>query len=290
MAVFKRYPNTPRRGPRAFAMLASLAGTAALVALAACSNDDATQVIPPVVLGMLETSAPTYDDGETQIYETYLPVPLPLRKPNDGEVPTGAADPYPHPPFDLASDTRITARFTISNLEDQPHTVELLLDPWNEFLRYSPGVVVGDEATTPNFSGIDRFFIIPPKGRIEGILTPDDIVEMAVDLGTAMELDKRPPAADGGFAGPALYNRAFNVQNRSSQPDPLLAPYIPKVVAGIVGFDLGLRTYEKAKVAVEVVLDVEDLNGDRVSPAGDDTRRVGRPGKVLSPPPPPAMP
>jgi hypothetical protein len=260
------------------------------VAVAACSNSGQTQVIPPVVLGMLETAPPTYDDGQMQIYETYLPVPLPLRKPADNEVPKGAADPYPHPPFDLASDTRITARFTLSNLEDKPHTVELLLDPWNEFVRYSPGVIVGDEATTPNFSGIDRFFIIPAKGRVEGILTPDDIVEMATDLGTAMELQKRPPPADGSFAGPALYNRAFNVQNRSSQPDPLLTPYVPNVVAGIVGFDLGLRTYEPAKIAVEVVLDVEDLNGDRVIPAGDDTRRVGRPGTVLSPPPPPMMP
>jgi len=284
MAVHERYRST-RLG-----RVAGLGCVSTILALVACSNSGETQVIPPVVLGMLATAPPTYDDGEMQIYETYLPVPLPLRKPSDGEVPKGAADPYPHPPFDLASDTRITARFTLSNLEDKPHTVELLLDPWNEFVRYSPGVIIGDEATTPNFSGIDRFFVIPPKGRVEGILTPDDIVEMAVDLGTAMSLKKRPPAADGSFAGPALYNRAFNVQNRSSQPDPLLAPYIPNVVAGIVGFDLGLRTYEQAKIAVEVVLDVEDLNGDRVIPADDNTRRVGRPGTVLSPPPPPAMP
>ena len=81
------------------------------------------------------------------------------------------------------------------------------------------------------------------------------------------------------FAGPALFNRAFNMQNRSSQDDPLLAPFIPRVVAGLVGFDLGLRTSAPAKIAVEVILDVEDLDGDRVIPADDDTRRVGRPGR-----------
>ena len=43
------------------------------------------QVIPPVVLGMLETAPPTYDDGQMQIYETFLPVPLPLRKPTDAD-------------------------------------------------------------------------------------------------------------------------------------------------------------------------------------------------------------
>lgn len=258
--------------------------TVAASSLAACANDGETQVIPPVVLGMVETTAPTYDDGQMQIYESYLPVPLPLRRPGDGERASGDANPYPRPPFHLASDTRITARFTLSNLEDKPQTVELLIDPWNEFVRYSPGVVVGDEMTTPNFSGIDRFFVLPPLGRVEGILTPDDMVELATDLGTAMKLDRTPPAADSPFAGPALYNRAFNVQNRSSQPDPLLAPFIPSVVAGLVGFDLGLRTYAPAKIAVEVVLDVEDLSGDRVIPAGDDTRRVGRPGTALSPP------
>lgn len=256
--------------------------------VAACANEGDTQVIPPVVLGMTETTPPAYDDGQTQIFETYLPVPLPLRRPTDEERPRGDAAPYPRPPFHVAGDTRITARFTLSNLEDKQRIVELLIDPWNEFVRYSPGIVVGNDSATPNFSGIDRFFVIPPLGRIEGIITPDDVVELATDLGTAMALDKRQVDPMSAFAGPALFNRAFNTQNRSSQPDPLLAPFIPKLVAGLVGFDLGLRTAEPAKIAIEVVLDVEDLNGDRVIPAGDDARRVGRPGTALVPPAAPA--
>jgi len=257
-----------------------------LLALGACASTDEEQVIPPVVLGLLETAPPTYDDGQVQIWETFVPVELPVRRPTDEERPRGEAPPYPRPPFHLASQTRITARFTLSNLDNVPHTVEILVDPWNEFVRYQPGVVVSEEATTPNFSGIDRFFVLPPLARVEGIITPDDMVELATDLGTAMRIAAAPPAADSPFAGPALYNRAFNIQNRSSEPDPVLGPYFPAVVAGIVGFDLGLRTYERAKVAVEVVLDVEDVDGDRVIAAGDMGRRVGRPGTVLSPPAP----
>ena len=255
-----------------------------LTLVAACADKGETQVVSPVILGMVETSAPTYDDGQMQIYEAYLPVELPLRRPTDDERPKGQADPYPRPPFHNASDTRITARFTISNLEDKPHVIELLLNPWNEFVHYEPGVIVDEEATTPNFSGINGRYIIPALGRIEGIITPDDFVELATDLGTAMKLQKAPFGADSQFAGPALYNRAFNVQNRSSQPDPVLGPFIPSVVANIVGFDLGLRSYDPAKVAVEVVLDVEDVNGDRVIPEGDSARKVGRPGTALSPP------
>lgn len=254
---------------------------AVLASFCACANEGESQVIPPVLLGMLETSPPTYDDGQEQIYETYVPVPLPLRR---GEANGGDADPYPRPPYHLAKHTRITARYTLTNLENKPNTVELLINPWNEFVRYEPGVITSDEATLPNLSGIDKFFVMPPLSRIEGVITPDDMVELARDLGTAMKLLRQPPAADGQFAGPALFNRAFNEQNRSSQPDPVLAPFIPAVVANLVGFDLGLRTSAPARVAVEVVLDIEDVDGDRVLEVGDDARRAGRPGAALTPP------
>jgi len=270
----------------------SIFGLALVLALPfGCANKGETQVMQPVVLGMLETAAPTYDDGQMQIYEAYLPVELPLRQPSDDERPKARPIPTPRPPFHLASDTRITARFTLSNLEDKEHTVELLVNPWNEFVRYEPGVIVTEEETTPNLSGINSRVILPPLGRLEGIITPDDFVELATDLGTAMKLHKTPPPADSQFAGPALYNRAFNVVNRSSEPDLVLGPYFPAVVANIVGFDLGLRTYEHAKISVEVVMDIEDLKNDRVIAAYyTDKERVGRPGKALTPPPPPMRP
>ncbi len=258
---------------------------ACVVASAACAGEGDKEVLPPVVLGMLETTPAAYDDGETQIFQVSREVRMPFRRPNDDERPQGQADPYPRMPFHVAPDTRITVRYTLTNLEDDTRTVELLIDPWNEFVRYQPGVAQGDEETIPNFSGIDKFFVLPPKGRIEGIFTPDDMVELATDLGTAMALQRRPPAADGEFGGPGLYNRAFNIQNRSSEPDPVLAPWIPRgPIAAIVGFDLGLRSYQPAKVAVELVIDVEDLHGERIVKTGEEDRQVGRPGTVLTPP------
>lgn len=271
-------------GTTGIVRVAIVAG-AALLGVGACSNQDDTRVLPPVVLAMQETLPPVYDDGQVRIYQVSTPVALPLRAPNDGERPQGASPPYPRAPFQLASDTRITVRFTLTNLDDAPHTVELLVDPWNEFVRYVPGFTQdSDDETEPNFSGIDRYFILGPKARVEGILTPDDMVELATDLGTAMQIAKTPPPAGSEFGGPVLYNRAFNVQNRSSEPDPVLAPYIPKTVAGLVGFDAGLRTAEAAKVAVELVVDIEDRNGKRVIQDGDDAKPIGRPGAVLTPP------
>jgi hypothetical protein len=258
------------------------------VIVGACAGQDDKEVLPPVVLGMLETLAPAYDDGEQQIFQVSREVRLPYRRPNDGERPRGNLEPYPRPPFHVASDSRVTVRFTLSNLEDKEHDVELLIDPWNEFVRYVPGVsTVRDDKVLPNFSGIQRMFIVPPKGRIEGIITPDDVVELATDLTVAMALHRRPPDASGDFGGAALYNRTFNIQNRSSEADPVLQPWMPgakSTVAAVIGFDVGLRTAEPAKIAVELVIDVEDLNGERVVMDGEDGSKVGRPGEALTPP------
>ena len=258
------------------------------VLASACAGEDEKEVLPPVVLAMLDTTAPTYDDGQQQIFQVGREVRLPFRRPTDEERPRGEQAPYPRPPFHIASDTRVTIRYTLSNLDDQPHTVELLIDPWNEFVRYVPGVsTVGQDELLPNFSGIDRFVVVPPKARVDGIITPDDMVELATDLTVAMALDQRPPAADGAFGGPALFNRTFNIQNRSSEPDPVLQDWMPASktnLAAITGFDLGLRTYAPAKVAVELVIDIEDLHGERVIMDGEEGRQLGRPGNVITPP------
>ncbi|MBX3229698.1 MAG: hypothetical protein KIT84_05140 [Labilithrix sp.] len=253
-----------------------------------CGKDDDEVVMPPVVVAMMETTPPLYDDGEEQIFQVTRQVPLPYRRFTDAERPRGDQDPYPRPPFHRAADSRVTVRFTLSNLSDQRQNVELLIDPWNEFVRYEPGVsTVGEDELLPNFSGIQRLYTIAPRSRIEGILTPDDFGELAKDLTTAMSLDRRPPDPMGDFGGPALFNRAFNVQNRSSEPDPVLAPYMPPRnfrLAAITGFDVSLRTGAAARLAVELIISVEDLEDDRIVVEGDEGRVLARPGNVLSPP------
>ena len=272
-------------------------GLGCVVLASACASSEEEQVLPPVVLGMAETTPPAFDDGQTQIFQVTKEVRLPMRAPLDGERSGESVPPYPRAPFHLARDSRVTVRWTLSNLEDKQNIVELLFDPWNEFVRYSPGVNASGESALPNFSGNQRFVVLPPLARVEGILTPDDVLELATDLATAMSLDARRPAAgapanpEDPTAGPALYNRAMNTQNRSTVTfDPVLAPFIPPVVAGLTGFDVGLRTGGPARVAVELLIDIEDLQGNRVVPSGENLQTVAPPGKVLTPPAPPVMP
>ena len=85
--------------------------------------------------------------------------------------------------------------------------------------------------------------------------------------------------------GAALFNRTFNLQNRSNSGDPLLTRYIPPVIPGLTGFDLGLRTASPMNVAVEILIDVTDLSGEaKINPSGSTDRPIGMPGRVLRPP------
>jgi hypothetical protein len=243
------------------------------------------QVLTPVVLGMTSQVPATYRDTEVSIYLVSMPVQLPMRRWTDDEAQGfGRSPPLPRTPFLTVDDVRIEARFTLTNLDDKRQSVELLLDPWNEFVRYRPGLQIVDEAALPNFSGFQKSFVLDPKQRIEGTITPDDMRELAIDLATAQSIMAKPPPADAEQNAAALMNRAFNLQNRSNQFDPVLAPYMLPLVPGLVGFDLGLRTYAPANIAVEVIVDVKDLNGDRVVPRGEDERKIGTPGRILSPP------
>jgi len=57
-------------------------------------------------------------------------------------------------------------------------------------------------------------------------------------------------------------------------------------VPTMIGFDLGLRAYESGNVAVEVVVDVSDLNGDHVLSPGDSASFMPIPKVDLVPPKP----
>lgn len=281
-----------RLAPRVVGILPllALASGGAFVSTVACSNGDnpSDQVTPPVDLGMTDKMVPYYQDQKLTMYEVQTPVALPVRAPdaNDwktlGPVPKGT--PYPRAPFLKTGDELVTLHYTISNIDNQQHAVWLLVDPWNEFVRWDPGVtVVSDEETSPNW-GYDLAFLMAPQSRVEGTLTSDDMQEIAIKLASVENMLASPQAkaatnmdagSDGAddpnamSSGPSSFdpaataNNIFNPQNRSNSGDPLYSPWIPPVVAGLTGFDLGLRTYEAANIAIEITMEIQDVNGNR---------------------------
>jgi hypothetical protein len=291
-------------------LFAVLAGTC--VGVGACSNSGSPgdQITPPIDLGMTPKMAPYYQDENITILESQMPVPLPVRKPTASDLSGLGAAPkgtgYPRAPYLTAGDESIEVHYTISNLDSQSHSVWLLIDPWNEFVRWNPGVtIVSDEETEPNW-GYDLSFLVEGQSRIEGTITSDDMQEIAIKLASvenmlaspeakaADEPDASADAADdpnaaspqytAGFDPAATANNIMNPQNRSNGGDPLYTPWIPPVIAGLTGFDLGLRSYDAATLAIEITIEIKDENGNRFVQYGSSAAQLGVPPKTLTVP------
>ncbi len=228
---------------------------------------------------MMNSDAPFYDDGKTQMFVAKRPVSLPILSPTDAQRATLTAPvaPYERTPWITKNDVKVQVSWTLSNLDGDYHNVEILLDPWNEFARYVPAVNVGEENVIPDLSGIDLLIRVEGLQRRSGTFTFDDMDEVATDLATVENiLAQNPPmpgpAMPGGPNVNGMINHAFDIHNRSSDPDPLIGAYVPPTVAGLVGFDIGLRQYDKGTVALEVLVEVQDSTGNRV--VADGTLRI----------------
>lgn len=271
-------PNTGSCAP-------TLLGLTLLAALSGGCEDAAhEESLPPLQVGMTKEVEPIYDDGELVIYEVKKGIAFPILAPSDmtrGALNDTPMEPYGRAPWVTSQDLEVQVTWTISNLDEEEHVVELLVDPWNEFGRYYPGLQLTDadnQEFMPNFSGIDKRYIVAGKGagaasRVHGIYTFTDLEEMATDLATVMGIIKDPPATQGDAEEEdpriAYANHAFHWQNRSHD-DALVRRWVPSTVAGLTGLDLGFRTYEPATVAIEVAIELVDKNGKRVKTEDND--------------------
>ncbi|HMJ53914.1 MAG TPA: hypothetical protein VK540_17645 [Polyangiaceae bacterium] len=248
--------------PKSSSTLAVLAGLLAASGAVGCGAESDKQTYDPVALGMTSNDPPLYDDGESTIYEVTRAVSFPINVPTSADLATLSAvvPPYTRTPWITNKDVKVQVTWTISNLDKQAHNVEILLDPWNEFARYVPGVNMGEEETVPDLSGIDILLRVEGMSRKKGIFTFDDMDEVATDLATVENIIGLGTV--DGVNG--LVNHAFEIHNRSSE-DRLIKGYIPPIIAGLVGFDVGLRAFGQGNVALEIIVEITDFVGNRVS-------------------------
>ncbi len=265
---------------------------ACALAGAGCADEE-TRRLDPISVALTDAVGPVYDDGELTIYEAKSEVMLPIIAPRADELAglSGAADPFERRPWVSRDDIEVQVTWTLSNLDDRDLTVWVMLDPWNEFGRYEPAITVTEEEAIRDLSGIDMLFLLPGVGaeaegresRVVGTFTFDDMDELALDFATVFKIlaDAAPVDAEEEDPRSTLVNHAFNVRNRSYN-SPLLVPYQPAVVPGLVGFDFGVRTAEPANVALEVLVEVRDRQGDRVAARGDDAVLLEPPTEIIS--------
>lgn len=264
------------------------------LAAAGCSGTPGdTQTLQPQQFAISAKDAPVYSDQEMTLYERKLSVPLDIRRPNQAErqalYKLPKDPPFPHAPWVTNDDVQLQVTWTISNLDKDGHDVEFLVDPWNEFGRYWPGMNLTnaqENTFEPNLSGIDRVMHVDgtsagDASRIHGTFTFSDMNELAIDFATVINIiDTLPPpdpANMDAYDSPAtLVNHAFSWANRSYQ-DPLVSGYQPSTVPALTGFDIGLRTREPANLAVEFVIELVDKSGTGKVLTPDSTEKKLQP-------------
>jgi hypothetical protein len=272
----------------------TLAGLVMMLSFAAtaCGDDEQTRVLPPEQVAMNHMVEPVYMEGDDCdgggcIFEVKKGVAFPIIAPSGEALAALGNDPiepYGRRPWVTLNDVRVQLSWTLSNLDEQQHAVEVLVDPWSEFGRYWPGFTLVDAEEgeyLPNQSGIDYYYVLEPAStgeasRRHGTYTYDDMDELARDFATVLNLIKFPPASlpgeeppEEGSVLPSYVNHAFNFQNHSEN-DPLVRAYVPDVVAALTGVDIGIRSSERATIALEVVVEVNDLGTGKVQEDGED--------------------
>jgi hypothetical protein len=241
-------------------------------------------------MGLAPSTPASYDDGTVQFYHVSREVMLPYKAADPNErtvtIREWELSPYPHKPEHRATETRVTMKYTLTNLDAVPRKIELLIDPWNEFVRYAPGLRTTGDRVQPGISGYQRAFDLPPFGRFSGEISPEDVVELAVDLTTAMTIQRYAAGHLKGLGQAELFDRAFSLGSPSTSPEPALAPWVPPLrgrTAAMVGFNVGLRAVERAAIGLELQVDIEDPQSNRIVRETRGGRRIDPPTGALSP-------
>jgi hypothetical protein len=158
-------------------------------------------------------------------------------------------------PWVERDDLAVSIDFTLYNLDDEDHDVMVMLNGFNEFDEYVPGIRVVDDEVEVDFAQWERLFTVEGKQRLSRTIREEELDETAVDLATVVN-------------GAPNSNQVVYFENLSDR-DERSMEFIPEVIPGLMGFRLGLRTTAAVNVLLEAVVRVRDA-GDRLADEGDE--------------------
>ncbi len=234
----------------------------ALLLLAACG--DTREYIGNGKLyqvALTQTTPPVFASRDGALYIVETRAQLPVRKPSPMEMmdrQTGVKAfkklPYPRLPWVERGDDEIEVDFTLSNLDDKPHDIDVVVNGANEFDEYFPGVAVVERNPVPMHAQWERRYTLGPKDRQSHTVREEELDEAAVDLATVVNGAPNP-------------DEVVYFENNSSS-DPRSQKYIPAVIPGLVALRLGLRSLEQGRILLEASVRVRDV-GDKLASPGD---------------------
>ena len=236
----------------------ALARYTATLALAAC------QVEPEYIgEGKLYQVAITGDtapalsvDDEAALFVVETRAELPVRAPTQSErsALARASAPFPRLPWVRRDDIAIQLDFTLTNLDDAPHDIDVIVNGANEFHEYVPRVLVDEDQAIPLHAQWERRYDLRPLQRLAATVREEELDEMAVDLATVVN-------------GAPNSDEIVYFENNSAT-DTRARPYIPKVIPGLIALRFGLRATETANVLLEVSVRVRD-EADKLAQDGE---------------------
>jgi hypothetical protein len=212
-------------------------------------------------VAITEDTGAAVETEEGALYIVERRIDLPISNPADSVVADlqqgaeGRELPFPRLPWVERGDVEVQIDYTISSLDDEAHTIGVIVNGYNEFHEYVPGVIEIEDEPVPQFSQWESYKELGPGQRIVGTIREDELDEVAVDLATVV--NGAPNSAE------IVY-----FENHSSE-DPRARPFIPSVVPGLVGVRIGLIALEAAVVVLEVTIRVRDVHGDKLAEEGE---------------------
>jgi hypothetical protein len=217
-----------------------------------------------VALTSMTTPAISGMDGAIYIVETHAE--LSIRQPTSSELAALVAGvkqykklPFPRLPWVKRGDLALQVDFTLSNLDADPHDVDVIINGANEFDEYVPGVQVVEDDPLPLHSQWERSYSVPAKSRITGTVREEELDEAAVDLATVVN---GAPSSD----------EVVYFENKSDS-DPRSKPYIPAVIPGLTALRLGVRASAASNALLEATVRVRDV-GDKLAASGDKVMKL----------------
>jgi hypothetical protein len=238
-----------------------------LVVLAGCNDERRYIGDPPVVqVAITGATAPALTSEETAIFVVEQRIELPIREPSQttlADLQTAAGKfqglPFPRMPWVARDDLAVSVDFTLYNLDDQPHDLTVIVNGFNEFDEYVPGINIVDDELVIDFSQWERLYRVEGKQRLARTIREEELDEAAVDLATVVN-------------GAPSSNQVVYFENLSDR-DARSRAFIPKVVPGLAGFRIGLRLTggvdEPRNVLLEATVKVREVE-DRLADDGDD--------------------
>ncbi len=173
-------------------------------------------------------------------------VELPIRRPEEGELRALRQEglPFPRRSFVALGDLELEVGFTLRNTSDEAAIVAVVIDGFNEFHEYVPGIAIEDDEAIADYAQWERTFELEPLTTIQGIVREEEMDEVAIDLATVVN-------------GAPSSNRIVHPQTQSAL-DAESMMYRPAHVPGLMGFRLGLRAPAPSRVLLEATVRIQD--------------------------------